>query len=409
MSEAELDRLVQPPPELDSVDLLLGAALLDDIHKFLGRFIAYPDQHSHIAHTLWNVHAHLMDAWESTPRIAFLSPEPASGKTRALEITELLVPRPIHSMNVSPAALFREIDSEEGRPTILFDEIDTVFGPKAKPNEEIRGLLNAGHRKGLYACRCVVIGKIIKTEKIPAYCALAVAGLGGLPDTLLSRCVVVRMRRRAPVETVEPYRRRLHSPEGDRLCQQIAVWAASVERRAAVAWPEMPDGISDRDADIWEPLLAVADMAGGDWPSRSRVAAVALVALSKESTPSLGVRLLDDIRTIFGDEEQLPTRELLDRLHALVEAPWGDLKGKPLNDRGLAQRLHRFGVKATTIRDGDSTPRGYRRGDFLDAWARYLPPLGLPPMGSATAATGDGPEPPLESATSTIVEADAQG
>ena len=61
-----------------------SAALLNDVHAFLGRFVAYPSEHTHIAHVLWIVHTHLMDAWASTPRIAFLSPEPGSGKTRAL-------------------------------------------------------------------------------------------------------------------------------------------------------------------------------------------------------------------------------------------------------------------------------------------------------------------------------------
>ena len=130
-----------------------GAALLNDVHAFLGRFVAYPSEDTHIAHVLWIVHTHLMDAWESTPRIAFLSPEPGSGKTRALEVSELLVPRPVEAINVTPAYLFRKVGNPEGRPTILFDEIDTVFGPKARDNEEIRGLLNAGHRRGAVAGR----------------------------------------------------------------------------------------------------------------------------------------------------------------------------------------------------------------------------------------------------------------
>ncbi len=108
-------------------------------------------------------------AWER--RIAFLSPEPGSGKTRALEITELLVPRPVEAVNVSAAYLFRKVGADEGRPTILFDEIDPIFGPKAKNNEDIRGLLNAGHRNGAVAGRCTMRGKTVETEEIPAYCA----------------------------------------------------------------------------------------------------------------------------------------------------------------------------------------------------------------------------------------------
>jgi hypothetical protein len=364
-----------------------GAAILDGIRDFLGKFVAYPSPEAHTAHTLWIAHCHMMDAWESTPRIAFLSPEPGSGKTRALEITELLVPHPVEAVNVTPAYLFRKVGAEEGRPTILFDEIDTVFGPKAKDNEEIRGLLNAGHRKGAVAGRCVVRGKVIETEEIPAYCALALAGLGNLPDTILTRSVVVRMRRRAPGEQVEPYRRRVHSSEGERLRQHLASWAASVERAASSSWPEMPSGIHDRDADVWEPLLASADLAGGDWPAKARVAAVTLVTLAKESTPSLGVKLLNDCRSAFSGDEQITTRELLEKLHAAEESPWGDLKGKPLDDRGLARRLVPYGIKPATIRTLAGTSKGYRRTDFHDAWSRYLSPLGFSPEGNVTSVT----------------------
>src|SRR5262249_23432938 len=194
------------------------AQILDGIHDFLGRFVIYPSKEAHDAHVLWIAHTHVMDAWESTPRIAFLSPEPASGKTRALEVAELLVPNPVEAINVSPAYLFRKVGSEEdGPPTVLFDEIDTIFGPKAKENEEIRGLLNAGHRKGAVAGRCVVHGKQVTTEEIPAYCAVALAGLGWLPDTILSRSVIIRMRRRAPHEKVTPFRRRVFAKEGNSL------------------------------------------------------------------------------------------------------------------------------------------------------------------------------------------------
>ena len=67
----------------------------------------------------------------------------------------------------------------------LYDEIDTLFGPKAKDNEEVRGLINGGHRRGATAGRCVVRGKLIETEELPAYGAVALAGLGNLPDTIM--------------------------------------------------------------------------------------------------------------------------------------------------------------------------------------------------------------------------------
>ena len=209
-------------------DKVAPGELFAKVEKFLGRFVAYPSEHAHVAHVLWVAHTHCMDAWESTPRLAALSPEPASGKTRLLEATALLVPNPVEAINVSVAYLFRKVGSEDGPPTILFDEIDTVFGPKAKENEETRALLNAGHRRGAVAGRCVVKGKTVETEEIPAYCAVALAGLGWLPDTLLSRSVIIRMRRRLPGEHVEPYRHRVHSHEGHQLRDALAAWAAGV-------------------------------------------------------------------------------------------------------------------------------------------------------------------------------------
>ena len=106
-----------------------GAEVLDLVEEYLGRFVAYPSDHARVAHVLWIAHTHRMPAWESTPRIAFLSPEPGSGKSRALEATEPLVPLPVHAVNTTPAYLFRKVADPDGSPTILFDEVDTVFGP----------------------------------------------------------------------------------------------------------------------------------------------------------------------------------------------------------------------------------------------------------------------------------------
>jgi hypothetical protein len=374
-SEAELEAKRQ------EVETSQGDRALSAVYGFLGRFVSYPSQHAHVAHALWIMHAHLMDRWSSTPRIAFLSAEPASGKTRALEATEPLVPNPVSAVNVSPAYLFRKVGSDDG-VTILFDEIDTVFGPKAKENEEIRGLLNAGHRRGAVAGRCVVRGKEIMTEEIPAYAPVALAGLGWLPDTILSRSVIVRMQRRHQGERVEQFRHRIHGPEGERVRTEIELWARTAP--AEITWPELPAEITDRDADVWEPLIGVADLVGGDWPARARAAAVTLVTAGRDGEGSLGIRLLGDLRTVFGDKTEMPTAAILKALHDLEEAPWADLKGKPLDDRALANRLKQYGVKSKRSWFGNQQARGYDRADLKDAWARYLP---LSPDNSVTSVT----------------------
>ena len=375
----------EPARPIPSATLLCdGSQLLNMVEKFFRRHLILPDEHAMVALVLWAGHSHAVETSESTPRLLVTSPEPGSGKTRVIELLNTVCPRALEAVNVTPSYLFRKVEDEAGRPTILFDEIDTVFGPKAKDNEEIRGFLNAGHRRGAKAGRCVMRGKTIETEEIEAYCAVAMAGLGYVPDTIASRSVHIRMRRRAPGETVEPFRRRLHEPEGNALRDDLAEWCGQVSDQLSVAFPAMPDEVQDRDADIWEPLLAIADAAGGEWPRRARVAAVALVAASKQKPPSLGVRLLSDIQRVFGDQDQMTTDDLIGALRALDEAPWSDMRGKPLDPRGLSRILGDYDIKPTTIRVGSNTLRGYRRSMFHDAWQRYV---AVPQQGDATSET----------------------
>jgi len=348
--------------------------------------------------------------------MAFLSPEPASGKTRALEVTNLLVPRPVEAVNVSPAYLFRKVDGDDdGTPTILFDEVDTVFGPRAKEHEDVRAFLNAGHRKGASAGRCVVVGQTVQTIELSAYCAVALAGLGDLPDTILTRSVVAQMRRRAPGEKIQPFRRRAVTPIGDALRVRLASWARVVERAAGNPWPEMPEGVEDRDADVWEALLSCADVAGGDWPTRARTAAVYLIKSAKETPPSIGLRVLTDLRVVFGNEDKLSTDRILSALCDLPESPWLEhLAGKPITSGWLSKRLTPYGVKSTTIRVGkgenSKSVRGYRCEDLADPWARYLPALPPPSESAASAAsvtTSSALPPPSETAASAASVADS--
>lgn len=368
-----------------------GAALLDEVEAFHRRFNLFPTEAAYVAVTLWDAHAHLMECFDSTPRLAFLSPEPASGKSRALEIVETLVPAPMVAVNASASALFRAVSGMDARPTILFDEIDTVFGPKAGENEQLRGFLNAGHRRSGVMYRCVGDGSNQQVQEFPSFCAVAVAGLGSLPDTILTRSVIVHMRRRAPNEIIQPYRQRFHEKEGHALRDRLSAWADSVRHLVDGAFPEMPEEVSDRPADVWEPLLMVADAAGGHWPQRARAACVELVAAAKaDDKGSLGIRLLTDLRDhVFSGIERLPTVSVLDQLCALDESPWGDLGGKPLDSRGLARMLREYmtadlkPISARNIKTSNGVLKGYYAADFRDAWERYCPPPAespLPPL-----------------------------
>lgn len=384
-------------PENDSLP-----AIMADLYDYLARFICYPDENCHVAHALWCAHTHLMEHWDTTPRIAFLSAEPASGKSRALEITAEVVPNPVLTVNTSPAYLIRKIGDEEGAATILYDEIDTVFGPKAKDNEDIRGLLNAGYKRGATSGRCVMHGKIVKTEEIPAYAAVALAGLGWLPDTILTRSVIIRMKRRKPGQKVEAFRQRIHGKRGNAIRERLACWSLTIDK---IEWPDLPPEIQDRDADVWEPLIAVADMIGDEWPSVARVAAVALSAKAKEAEPSLGIQLLIDIHRLFMGLDSLATSELLSQLTDLEESPWAEVHfGKPLNAAGLAKRLREYDIRPCNIRTGSGPVlKGYRKRDFADAWEMYLPPPS--PSKAATPATPATPlHPEVRTASDALAE-----
>ncbi|MFP3989380.1 DUF3631 domain-containing protein [Streptomyces sp. E11-3] len=366
-----------------------GAALLDEVEAFHRRFNVFPTEAAHVAVVLWDAHAHLLDCFESTPRLAFLSPEPGSGKSRALEIVETLVPHPMAAVDASAAALFRAVSGVDGqRPTILFDEIDTIFGPKAGDNEQLRGFINAGHRRGKVMYRCVGDGANQTVQAFPSYTAVAVAGLGSLPDTILTRSVIIRMRRRARNEKAEPYRSRLHEKEGFALRDRLAAWAEQVSEQVSGAWPEMPEGVTDRPADVWEPLLAVADAVGGHWPRRARDACLELVKASQVNDKgSIGIRLLTDLRDhVMTGIDRLPTIAILDRLNALDDAPWADFNGKPLDSRRLSRMLSEYvtadgaPVTSRNIKTGGGVLKGYYAADLYDAWQRYCPPLPESPL-----------------------------
>jgi hypothetical protein len=378
------------PPAEEAGPVPDGAAVLGLARDYLKKYVAYPSSHALVAHVLWCAHTHLLEAFDSTPRGAFLSAFPESGKTRALEATGPLVCRPVSTVNASSNYLFRKAGDVAGPPTVMFDEIDTVFGPKAKEHEDIRGFINAGHRKGATYGRCRVLGSEVLTEDSPCYAAVMMAGLGWLPDTLLSRSVVIRMHRRLKSEKVTQFRTRTSIPEGEAIGTQLARWARSVFGDAEVARPEMPEGVEDRQADAWEPLLVVADLAGGEWPVLAREAAVALVKVNRETPASLQLRLLQDSRLVFFQNLEavaqtrpkgLLTGTVLSALYDLEDAPWQTVnKGEQFTSVQLAARMFDFGVEPEQLRPypgSNMQKRGYPLGPLAFAWRRYLPPLSL--------------------------------
>ena len=347
------------------------AQLLDDIEAEVRRFCVLPSEHAYVAVVLWAATTHVLNAFDYAARLVARSAEKRSGKSRLGEVLAGLVHDPLRTINASVAYIFRSLDKELP-PTILLDEADAIFGTKlkAEQNEDLRGLLNAGHQRGLTYGRTV--GPMHVPTEFPTFSMAFIAGIGRMPDTIEDRAVVLRMRRRKHDEPVSPFRQRRDNPPLAALRERLADWAVTAQDQLDGAEPKMPAGVEDRAADTWEPLLAVADLIGGDWPVRARVACLAMVsdADQDEAEQSDGLVLLADIKDRFENLTIgfMPSAVLCTELCQITESPWRDMD---LNPSKLGRRLSEYGIR--TRHNTDKSARGYRREDFLDAWSRYLP------------------------------------
>lgn len=365
----------------DDGNPITGSEILDDIDDFLRRFVVFPDsEYSSVAVVLFAAHTHGVESFYVTPRLILDSAEPESGKTRVLELLALLCRNPKMTFNTTVAALYRRL--QDGMLTVLLDEADAIWSAKAGPQaEELRAFVNSGYKRGATVDRCVGDGAKIKVVEFPVFAPVAIAGIAGnMPATVTTRGITIHMRRRAPGEHVEPYEEQDVKPEADQLRAQLSQWIEDISAELQAARPVMPPGVADRKAEIWRALIAIADAAGGDWPKRAR-AACEHFALGTASNTSFGIRLLADIKTILGGNDRMPTVQLLEKLCELEEAPWGNLRGKPLDARGLASHLRKYEVTPATfdVLDGTGkTAKGYTtyptKGNIglADAWTRYL-------------------------------------
>jgi putative DNA primase/helicase len=354
-------------PERDPwPDPVSGAELLDELSASIRRYVVMPDDAADMA-ALWTVHTYLVDALGISPRLAVTSPERGCGKTTLLDVLLCLVQRPLPTANATASAIFRVVEMR--RPTLLIDEGETFL----LENEELRGILNSGHRRGGSVIRTV--GDDFEPRSFSTYSACAIALIGRLPATLADRSVSVELRRRLSDEAIEAFRfdRIEHL---DQLARKAARWATDNTDRIRDADPDMPAGVFNRMADNWRPLLAIADVVGCEWPSRARRALEMSGAPAAGDEQSVRALLLADIRTIFAERcaERLASAELVETLAAIEGRPWAEWKaGKAITANGLARLLAPFAIVPDTIRLGDRTPKGYHRHQFEDAFARYLP------------------------------------
>ena len=360
-----------PEPWPEAVD---GAALLSGIASFITRYVSIvPELADTVA--LWIVVTWIHDRLEISPFLNVTSATKRCGKSLLLEALGELVHHPLPvSGRVTSSALFRTIEMHA--PTLLLDEADTFFGD----DDELRGVVNGSQRRNsAYVMRCV--GEDYEPRRFVTWCPKAIAGIGGLPDTVLDRSIVVKLTRRPPGVSLAHWRDRDRTAI-EALRRRLAQWCGDeatniVARLSAVSFPP---GLHDRGRDAWEALLAIGDMAGSDWSGRGGRAWRAcehVTASTADEETGAREMLLSDLRTIFEDEgwpEAITSNEALDKLTKLEGRPWGEWKrGKQLSARGLSSLLKPFRVMPRQVkRDGDNR-RSYLRAELEPHWGAYFP------------------------------------
>jgi putative DNA primase/helicase len=306
-----------------------------------------------------------------SPILLVTSAEADSGKTTLLGIIAFLAKRALASVSISGPALFRSIAKWE--PTMIVDEGDTAF----VNNEDLRAVFNSGWTRHQGVIRCDP--ETHEPRMYSTFCPKALGTKGKkLPDTTMSRCIIIETKRKRADEQVEDFDHEDDSELAE-LRRRLARWSFDNAQSLRKANPDMPSGFINRTRMNWRMLLAIAAAACDDAERRAHGAAKEIEGSRTEITDtSLSVELLRDLRAVFGeeDESQLPTRAIISGLVGMEEKPWSEYgrAQKPISPKQLATLLKPFGIHSREIHEHDSHTKGYKREQFEDVWKRYLPP-----------------------------------
>jgi hypothetical protein len=318
---------------------------------------------------LWTLNTWVFESFDIAPYLSITSPTRRCGKTVLMTLLYWLCRRGKKSDSMSRPAIYRSVDTE--RPTLVLDEVGWVVDTK----DERQGILCGGFERNGFVEVCEGEGASITTRLFSTFCPKAFGLIGQLTATLTDRSIVIPMRRKTPSEKAERLRRR-DSEAHAQLRRQCLRWANDNAAELSQVTPPALPALNDRAVDLWEPLLAIAERAAGEWPERARKAALGLSGEGAAGEDSQGVELLGDAKKVFDASKpaEIPTKVFIAALCVDEERPWGTYrKGEPITDRQLAKLLKPFGIVSTTVHPlGAPHAKGYRRADFEDAWARYL-------------------------------------
>lgn len=351
-----------------------GAALLDEVLGLLATYFYFPNSSQAVLVALWIAHTYIFDLFPWTPYLGISSPTKQCGKSRLLEILGYLVNRPRAISNTTSAALFRII--EKHNPTILFDETDATFKGDPEMQQAIRGVLNAGAKRGGCATRVVGKGKDMDVQDFNVFCPKALSGIGYLPDTVADRSIVLRIQRKPKAVKLPKIRERRFREITDPIRRRLESWTSSIRSRLDGVEPHMPEGLDDRKEDGAEVLLAIADEAGGGWPQEARKALVRICGSAPAVDDDYRVQLLADARTILQDvtTEVVTSQLLIEELCAMEDRPWKTFGkiSRGLTAKQLGDILNGFEIYSKQMRKDGKKIRGYSVADFAPVFSCYL-------------------------------------
>lgn len=335
----------------------MAQLLIEDIQTFLSKYVFLPSDEATLVLSLFVAHTWRYDAAYATPYIYLHSPEPQSGKTKCLEVMGTLVKNPMMGASLTDAVTFRAI--EEFEPTLILDEVDTVFN--GSKNEPMRAVLNSGYRHS---------GHVWRVEKsmprrFMTYCPKLLAGIQNLalPETIRDRSIPIRMRRKPKSVQIEPFYLRdvRGSRELESILSRLELWSQQHYEDLLEARPEPIREISDRQWEISEPLISIADLFGNEDEARK-----ALVKLFEESAEQEGVseqtQLLVDIAEAFKiyGMKRISSRILLEKL------------GRDWSGKKLANSIACYGIHPKPLRINNEVVKGYEFNDFKPIFESYL-------------------------------------
>jgi hypothetical protein len=325
--------------------------VLNAVENLMNRHLVLPSAEERDAAIAWTVASWVADKFDAFPRLYFSSSEYGSGKSEAMMTVLRMTRKHYQMVGVTPAVLLRVIDDSDKPPVLGLDEADEVFG-KAGSNGgkgEVKQILNAGYKKG---------GTVLRARgqdgfhEYDCYAPVVLSGVGKLPSALMTRSVTVRMRKPVEGERFTPYRERVHQPLFDTVREALDKWSGKAAKQLGASFPDLPNGVKLRDVEVWEPLVAVADLAeGSDWGDRIRRAAVVLTQRTDvtEAVPA-GTQLVKTLARFFQDRQRVTQKEVADELE------W---TSREVGKLAREMELHPKGFRV----NGDYV-KGFRKEDY---------------------------------------------